>query len=119
MDDPLSAVDAAVRKKLIANVMLGCLRGRTRILVTHAIDFLPLADKVILMKAGRITAAGTYHEIKSHPEMQALIKINKLNADNVRNNAATDDPANDQAAQLDNLAPTDPSPTGERPCPDP
>ena len=67
MDDPLSAVDNNVRKKLMVNVMQGSLENKTRVLVTNSIDFLPLADKVILMKAGRIIATGTFDEIKSNP----------------------------------------------------
>jgi len=49
MDDPISAVDANVRRKLMINVMQNYLRDKTRILVTHAIDFLYLADKIIIM----------------------------------------------------------------------
>ena len=49
MDDPISAVDANVRNKLMKNVILGCLKEKTRILVTHAIEFLILADKIIFM----------------------------------------------------------------------
>ena len=44
MDDPISAVDASVKRKLMTNVILGSLKDKTRVLVTHAIDVLPLAD---------------------------------------------------------------------------
>ena len=37
MDDPISALDAHVRKQIINNVYFGVLKDRTRILVTHAI----------------------------------------------------------------------------------
>ena len=40
MDDPISAVDAHVRKKLFELVFRGMLKEKTRILVTHAIDFI-------------------------------------------------------------------------------
>jgi len=40
MDDPLSALDAHVRKQIIKNVYFGVLKDKTRILVTHALDFL-------------------------------------------------------------------------------
>jgi ABC-type proline/glycine betaine transport system ATPase subunit len=56
MDDPISAVDANVRHQLMTNVMFDYLNKKTRILVTHAIDFLHLADKVILINQGRIDA---------------------------------------------------------------
>ena len=64
MDDPISALDAHVRKQIINNVYFGVLRDRTRILVTHAIDFLSKADHIIMMDQGRIKAQGTYAELE-------------------------------------------------------
>lgn len=44
MDDPISALDADVRKKVFQRVFQGILCNKTRILVTHSVDFLHLAD---------------------------------------------------------------------------
>lgn len=44
MDDPISALDANVKKKIFQNVFMTELTGKTRILVTHAIDFVHLVD---------------------------------------------------------------------------
>ena len=66
MDDPISALDASVRKKIIMNLIMNHLKSKTRVLVTHAIDFIHLADKVILMEKGRIAAQGTYSELKEN-----------------------------------------------------
>jgi len=52
MDDPVSALDADVRKKVFEQVFQGLLKGKTRILVTHSIDFLHLADKIVILKKG-------------------------------------------------------------------
>ena len=52
MDDPISALDANVKKKVFNNVILKKFKNKTRMLVTHAVDFLPFADSVILMKKG-------------------------------------------------------------------
>ena len=60
MDDPISALDASVRKKIINNVVLGHLKDKTRILITHAIDFIHLADRVFIMKDGRIVNQGSF-----------------------------------------------------------
>jgi len=79
MDDPISAVDANVRNKLMKNVILGSLKGKTRVLVTHAIEFLHLADRIILMHSGRIICQGSYHDLRDHEQLQNLIKINQLN----------------------------------------
>jgi ABC-type proline/glycine betaine transport system ATPase subunit len=52
MDDPVSALDAEVRKNVFEQVFLGIIKNKTRILVTHSIDFLHLADKILIMKQG-------------------------------------------------------------------
>jgi ABC-type transport system involved in cytochrome bd biosynthesis fused ATPase/permease subunit len=52
MDDPISALDANVKKNIFENVFAGDLKDKTRILVTHAVDFLHLVDKIILLKEG-------------------------------------------------------------------
>jgi ABC-type nitrate/sulfonate/bicarbonate transport system ATPase subunit len=40
MDDPMSALDANVKKKIFTNVFMNKFKNKTRVLVTHAIDFL-------------------------------------------------------------------------------
>ena len=52
MDDPVSALDTDVRKKIFDKVFKSLLAQKTQILVTHAVEFLHLADKVIVMDAG-------------------------------------------------------------------
>ena len=76
MDDPISALDANVKKKIFENVFLGELKDKTRILITHAIDFLHLVDSIILMKDGAVVLHGSYDEIKDEPYLQRLIEIN-------------------------------------------
>lgn len=60
MDDPISALDANVRKLIFNQVFQGMLKEKTRILVTHAVDFLHLADRIIVMSNGQVKAFGTY-----------------------------------------------------------
>ena len=79
MDDPISALDASVRKKLFQNVIVNHLRDKTVVLVTHAIDFIHFADKIFLMDDGKIVAQGTYDEIQDNVKLQNLININKIN----------------------------------------
>jgi ABC-type multidrug transport system fused ATPase/permease subunit len=62
-DDPLSALDAHVGKAVFQNVMQGCLAGRTRILVTHALHFLPFCDHILVMDNGRTAESGTYQDL--------------------------------------------------------
>lgn len=60
MDDPISALDANVKKAIFEKVMLEHLKHKTRILVTHAVDFLSLVDRVIVLKEGRIVLQGNF-----------------------------------------------------------
>ncbi|TPX40109.1 hypothetical protein SeLEV6574_g06782 [Synchytrium endobioticum] len=74
MDDPLSAVDAHVGRFLFENCILGALKDKTRILVTHQLHFLHKADYVIVMKDGKIAERGNFHELmSSHGEFSALM----------------------------------------------
>lgn len=57
--------------------MLGHLKNKTRILVTHAIDFLGLVDRIIVMKEGQIILNGTYDEICNDPYLIQLMEIHK------------------------------------------
>lgn len=58
LDDPLAAVDADVAKHLMKKCVLELLRGKTRILCTHRVEFVDQADTVVLMDEGMITRTG-------------------------------------------------------------
>lgn len=63
MDDPLSALDAHVKKKVFDRVFCKELEGKTRILVTHALDCLPKVDRVIIMNKGQVDYDGTFDDL--------------------------------------------------------
>ncbi|CAL8351305.1 unnamed protein product [Boreogadus saida] len=63
LDDPLAAVDAQVAQHLMQKCIMGILRGKTRILCTHRIEFVERADLVVLMDNGTIVKTGTPSEI--------------------------------------------------------
>ncbi|KAJ3111421.1 hypothetical protein HK100_002694 [Physocladia obscura] len=63
LDDPLSAVDAHVGRALFEECILGKLAGKTRVLVTHQLHFLPRVDMILMMDGGNIAARGTYEEL--------------------------------------------------------
>ncbi|TFK46118.1 ABC transporter [Heliocybe sulcata] len=65
-DDPLSALDAHVGKSVFQNVLKGAATGKTRLLVTHALHFLPQVDYIYTMLDGRIAERGTYEELISN-----------------------------------------------------
>ena len=64
LDDPLSAVDAAVGNHIFVKCIMGLLACKTRIVVTHCPHFLKNASRIIVMKEGRITEEGSYSELR-------------------------------------------------------
>ncbi|KAG6832807.1 hypothetical protein H0H92_009426 [Tricholoma furcatifolium] len=64
-DDPLSALDAHVGKAVFQNVLQSSLSGKTRVLVTHALHFLPQVDYIYTIADGSIAERGTYAELMS------------------------------------------------------
>ena len=45
--------------------------------MTHAIDFVHLADRVVIMKKGKISAQGTYEELQDNEYMKEVMDIHK------------------------------------------
>ncbi|KAK2918532.1 ATP-binding cassette sub-family C member 10 [Channa argus] len=63
LDDPLAAVDTDVAEHLMQKCIMELLRGKTRILCTHRLEFVDKADMVVLMDNGTIIKRGTAAEI--------------------------------------------------------
>ncbi|KAL5736225.1 hypothetical protein ACOSQ2_031013 [Xanthoceras sorbifolium] len=77
-DDPFSAVDAHTGSHLFKEVVLGLLRSKTVIFVTHQVEFLPAADLILVMKDGKITQAGKYGDIlNSGTDFMELVGAHK------------------------------------------
>jgi ABC-type multidrug transport system fused ATPase/permease subunit len=109
-DDPLSAVDAHVGKHIFDQVMgpTGMLRNKTRVFVTHAIQFLPGTDQVICLErssstglglgkaakaVGRIEACGSYDElIAAGGKFAAFIAAYAKKAEKEAEEAQADEP---------------------------
>ncbi|OBZ72495.1 Oligomycin resistance ATP-dependent permease YOR1 [Grifola frondosa] len=65
-DDPFSALDAHVGKSVFQNVFKSANPGTTRILVTHALHFLPQVDYIYTIVDGHISEHGTYTNLISN-----------------------------------------------------
>ncbi|XP_060700646.1 ATP-binding cassette sub-family C member 3 isoform X3 [Hemiscyllium ocellatum] len=94
LDDPLSAVDAHVAKHIFDKVIgpEGVLKGKTRVLVTHGISFLPQVDQIVVLVNGRISEMGSYQELQNQ---------NGAFAEFLRNYAQRDDLEEDEPTVLD------------------
>jgi len=64
LDDPLSAVDAHVGRQLFEGCIAGALRGKTRVLVTHQLQYLARADTVVVLDGGRVAHAGPFASLR-------------------------------------------------------
>ncbi|XP_022147122.1 ABC transporter C family member 9-like isoform X2 [Momordica charantia] len=63
LDDPFSAVDAHTGTQLFEDCLMGALKGKTIIYVTHQVEFLPAADLILVMQHGKIAQAGGFEEL--------------------------------------------------------
>ena len=73
-DDPISALDANVGKKIMKNCIVKYLKGKTRIVVTHALSYLKYMDRIIYMKSGKIEWTGNYEQVQNQPFFAELAK---------------------------------------------
>uniref|UniRef100_A0A4W5LDS1 ATP-binding cassette, sub-family C (CFTR/MRP), member 3 n=1 Tax=Hucho hucho TaxID=62062 RepID=A0A4W5LDS1_9TELE len=94
LDDPLSAVDAHVAKHIFDHVIgpEGALQGKTRILVTHGISFLPQVDNIVVMVEGRVSEMGSYQELLKQNGAFAEFLRNYSLEDIIEEDEATDFP---------------------------
>ena len=92
LDDPISALDAHVGKNIMHNCIIDYLKGKTRILATHALQYTSFADRIYYMKNGEINWEGTYEElIKQKFYYQFAEKINsKLNQEKEKKENSND-----------------------------
>jgi len=62
-DDVLNAVDAHVSAYLWKHCIRGVLKNKTVILATHALQYLPSADSIVVFENMKLVAQGTFNEL--------------------------------------------------------
>jgi ATP-binding cassette subfamily B protein len=79
LDDAMSAVDppteAAIRRGLAQ-----AMEGRTTLIVAHRVETISLADRIVLLEAGRIVADGRHEDLLDRPEYRAALALDELDA---------------------------------------
>lgn len=92
MDDPFSALDAHVKKRIFDEVFCNKLRYKTRIIVTHAIDFLDKVDRIIVLDKGNIIHNGVFEDLKHMEYFNTIIK--RITKDEILSEEKTNEIAN-------------------------
>jgi molybdate transport system ATP-binding protein len=81
LDEPLSALDVATRGEVRRDLRkyLDGFEGM-RVLVTHdPVDAYALADRVIVLEAGRVVQAGTLADVTAHPRSRYVAELVGIN----------------------------------------
>jgi len=56
-------VDAHVGEAIFQNCILGELKDKTRILVTHQLQFVHMAEMIVVLKDGEMVEVGTFDDL--------------------------------------------------------
>jgi len=65
LDDPLSAVDSKVAKRLYNWAINGLLKEKTVLLATHQVHFIKNLKSIIVMDDGKMLGHGSYEELRT------------------------------------------------------
>lgn len=63
LDDPLSAVDPEVANKIFEKAILGALKNKCVLLVTHQLQFMRKCPQIVILDNGEQKMIGTYDEL--------------------------------------------------------
>ncbi|CAF1087818.1 unnamed protein product [Didymodactylos carnosus] len=83
-DDPLAAVDSTVAQSIFEDCIGpdGFLKTKSRILVTHQIEYLPKADHCVLLHHGRVEGQGHFNDLlASAEEVKLLYDLRRIQFD--------------------------------------
>jgi ABC-type multidrug transport system fused ATPase/permease subunit len=72
LDDATASVDATTERE-IKRALREVMEGRTTLVIAHRLSTIALADRVVVMEAGRVAAQGVHEELLADSELYAEI----------------------------------------------
>ena len=82
LDDPLSAVDTKVGRKLFDSCILGELSGRIRLLDTHQLQYLKDVSRIAVIEKGSVVYQGSYDELKAMGAFGGIVELSSEPSEN-------------------------------------
>ena len=76
-DDPFSALDVYVGKNIFEKAIKGYLKGKTILIITHALNYIPMMDYVIRMNEGKIQFFGNVKEAEKQNFYKDFVSSNQ------------------------------------------
>jgi len=94
LDDPLAALDPHVGHTVFQGCFLDALRGKTRLLVTQTLNFLPRVDHIIVLNNGTIAEQGSYAQLyRQNGQLRKMVDAAEKRTEKADKNASSEEAA--------------------------
>ena len=77
LDDPLSAVDANVGEHIFQKCICELLSTKTRLLVTHQMSYMKMADQIVLLSKGEVLTKGSFAQLMEIGVLDTVLGIHQ------------------------------------------
>lgn len=72
LDEPTAALDAKAEYEVFQR-FIGLTEGKTSIIISHRFSTVRMADRILVLKDGKVHETGTHEELMSHPSLYAQL----------------------------------------------